>query len=114
MWEALGCCKEQTQSCLYGANIQEETQQRQSSRQPLKMDITNAISQVRTLSFISTLMGLEEMIPPRTLSTSMFFWQKESELRPHEAAHLPYLKVYLFGLEMSDQIFFFFKVDLPS
>ena len=79
------------------------------------MDIMNAISQMRTLSFITTLMGLEEMTPPRTLSTSMFFWQREAELRPHEAAHLPYLKLYLFGLEMSDQIFFFFpKVDLPS
>ena len=84
------------------------------------MDIPNTVSQMRTLSFISALMGLQEMIPPRPLSASMFFWQREAELRP-QAAHRPYLKVYLFGLEMTDQIFFFksrftllimFEVDL--
>ena len=47
------------------------------------------------------------MIPQRPLSTSTFLWQREAGLRPHNAAHLPYLKVYLFGLEISDQIFFF-------
>lgn len=55
-------------------------------------------------------MGPEEATP-QTILSPLMFGQREAERRSGDAADRRDLKLYLFGLEMNDEIFYS-KVDL--